>query len=149
MTLFPECSQPQGGRAVLLSIKPKYSDLILSREKLVEFRRSWAREDVGLVVIYASSPQQRLVATVPVQEVIHASPSKLWEYCRSHGGGLTRRELFDYFSGKSKGYAVILGKVKKMRKPIDPGSLIENFSPPQSFRYLTAVELKSIESAGS
>lgn len=149
MTLFPECSQLQGGRAVLLSVKPKYSDLILSREKLVEFRRSWARDDIRLVVIYASSPQQRLVATVPVNEVVHASPSKLWEYCRSHGGGLTRRELYDYFSGKSKGYAVLLGKVKRMRKPVDPRSLLENFSPPQSFRYLTEVELKSIESAAS
>lgn len=149
MTLFPECSQPQGGRAVLLSIKPKYSDLILSSKKSVEFRRSWAREDVGLIVIYASSPQQRLVATVLVEEVVHTSPSKLWEYCRSHGGGLTRRELLDYFSGKPKGYAVILGTVKKLRKPIDPGLLIENFSPPQSFRYLTEVELKSIESASS
>jgi predicted transcriptional regulator len=149
MTLFLECSQPQGGRAVLLSIKPKYSDLILSREKCVEFRRTWAREEVGLVVVYASSPQQRLVATVRVQEVIHASPSKLWEYCRNHGGGLTKKELFEYFSGKPKGYAVMLGKVKKMKKPIDPESIMENFSPPQSFRYLTERELKAIEAINS
>ena len=64
MTLFQECSQPLGGRAILLSIKPKYSDLILSGEKRVEFRRTWAADEVGLIAIYASSPIQRIVALV-------------------------------------------------------------------------------------
>lgn len=145
MMLFQEYLQPVSGRAILLSIKPKYADLILSGRKRVEFRRTWAADQVGLIVIYASSPVQRIVATVEVSEVVCASLTKLWSYCTSHGGGLTRRELIEYFDGKAKGYAALLGEVRKLKKPIDPQGLFADFSAPQSFRYLTAPEVKKIE----
>ena len=145
MTLFQECSQPPGGRAILLSIKPKYSDLILSGEKRVEFRRTWAADEVGLIAIYASSPIQRIVALVGVDEVVWASPTKLWSHCTSRGGALTRRELTEYFGGKVQGCAVLLGQVRKLKQPFDPRSVFKEFSAPQSFRYLTGAEVKKLE----
>ena len=145
MSLFQECSQPPGGRAILLSIKPKYSDLILAGKKRVEFRRTWAVDQVGLIAIYSSSPIQRIVALVEVNEVVCASPTKLWAHCASKGGALTRRELLEYFDGKVQGYAVLLGEVRKLMKPADPRRLFGEFSAPQSFRYLTVPEMKKLE----
>jgi len=145
MSPFLECSPPQAGRAILLSIKPKYSDLILSSEKRVEFRRTWAAEGVKTIVIYASSPIQKIVALVEVEDVIWGSSTALWSYCVARGGALTRRELFDYFEGKKQGCAVLLGALRKLSKPISPGSVLKDFTPPQSFRYLTSIELGKIE----
>jgi len=145
MSLFPKCSLPPAGRAVLLSVKPKYADLISSGSKRVEFRRTWAAEDVGLIAVYASSPVQKIVALVQVEDIVRGSSTLLWSHCTSRGGALTRRELFDYFDGKSQGCAVLLGNVQPLASPIDPKALFKAFAPPQSFRYLSRAELKKIQ----
>jgi predicted transcriptional regulator len=134
----------QGTRAVLLSVKPRFSEQIAAGLKRVEFRRSWAIEPVGLLVIYASAPTQRIVAVVEVEGVEHAAPSKLWTRCSSRGPGLARAELLAYLDGKDMGYGVLLGQVTKPNKPIEPGAVIKDFRPPQSYRYLSAAELKRI-----
>lgn len=145
MHRFQEFSPRQNGKAVLLSIKPKYADLILAGSKRVEFRRSWAVQAVSVIVLYSSSPIQKIVGMVEVEEVIFSSPSALWKICTENGGGLTRKELRSYFSGKSKGVAVMLGKVFLPAKQVEPTDVISNFIPPQSFRYLDEEEYMKIE----
>lgn len=135
---------PAGGRAVLLSIKPKYADMILAGTKTVELRRAWAAQEVATIVIYASSPVQRLVGIVDVNEVKEASPTQLWKVSQIHGGGLSNKELKDYYKGKTKGFAVMLGNVHKAKSPIEPESVFTQFVPPQSFRYLDEQELKQV-----
>ncbi len=39
---------------------------------------------------------------------------------------------------------MLLGQVTKPNKPIDPGAVIKDFRPPQSYRYLSTAELKRI-----
>ncbi|AMU13345.1 MULTISPECIES: ASCH domain-containing protein [Burkholderia cepacia complex] len=145
MSLFQESLSPQGGRAVLLSIKPKYADLILAGSKRVEFRRSWAAQDVSMIVLYSSSPIQKIVGTVEVDEIVVASPTSLWRTCVERGGGLTREELRSYFADKSQGVAVLLGKVVKLAQHVEPSDVFGNFVPPQSFRYLNVSEYMKIE----
>ncbi len=145
MSLFYESSPHPDGRAVLLSIKPKYADLILVGSKRVEFRRSWAAQNVSVIVLYASSPIQKIVGVVEVDNVVVASPTLLWKTCTEKGGGLTRRELRSYFAGKSRGVAVLLGKVFKPMKDVEPKEIIANFVPPQSFRYLDSSEYLKVE----
>jgi predicted transcriptional regulator len=110
----------------------------------VEFRRSWAAKPVGLAVVYSSSPVQRLVGIVEIEGTVLASPSSVWTKCRSRGPGLERKELMEYFSGKSQAYGILLGGVTLPSKPISPKSLFKAFRPPQSYRYLSANELRRI-----
>lgn len=145
MSLFQESSPHLGGRAVLLSIKPKYADLILAGSKRVEFRRSWAAQEVSVIFLYSSSPVQKIVGAVEVTEVVSASPTALWKTCAERGGGLTREELRAYFVGKPQGFAVLLGKVTRPTDHVEPSEVIGNFVPPQSFRYLEAAEYKKLE----
>lgn len=145
MSLFQEFSPRQGGRTVLLSIKPKYADLILSGSKRVEFRRSWAKEDVSMLVLYSSSPVQKIVGVVEVENTIIAPPKSLWETSVERCGGLTKDELRNYFSGKEQGVAVLLGQVFKPAEHIKPLDVIDNFVPPQSFRYLRPHEYIKLE----
>lgn len=145
MSLFQGSSPQPCGRAVLLSIKPKYADLILAGSKRVEFRRSWAAQDVGVIVLYSSAPVQKIVGMVEVSKVVVASPTALWKTCTDMGGGLTRQELRAYFAGKSRGVAVLLGRVFNSSKSLAPSDVIDGFVPPQSFRYLDAGEYANLE----
>jgi predicted transcriptional regulator len=145
MTLFPDYSDAQNSSAILLSIKPKFANLIVEGSKLVELRRTIPAQNVGTVAIYSSSPVQMIVALVDVKETIEASPSKLWEISKGNGGGLTRAELVAYFESKKTGFALMLENVRVFSKPANPVKIFKPFSAPQSFRYLAPKELKKLE----
>ena len=144
MKRFQECLRPQGPRAVLLSIRPRFAEQILAGTKTVEFRRSWAADPVGLAVVYSSSPVQRLVCIVEIEGEVFAPPASVWTRCRARGPGLERKELMEYFAGKDRAYGVLLGSLALPKIPIRPTSLFRGFRPPQSFRYLNATELHRI-----
>ncbi len=144
MSRSQEFSLPQESRGVLLSVKPRFSELIVAGTKRVEFRRTWALEEVGCVAVYASSPIQNIVAVVEVESIVRASPTALWKISKVRGGGLTLKELQEYFDGKSQGVAVLLGRRWLPSKPLEPNSMVPNFRAPQSFRYLTAAEVRRL-----
>ena len=137
-------SGQRAGQTIILSVKPKYAELIQSGAKKVEFRRVWAAQDIQSIAIYVSAPVQHILGIAQVSKVVLAKPSTLWTYCTQHGGGLSHAELLDYFEGKNTGYAVILGDVKIFQNGIEPHKIIKNFSPPQSFRYMTSSEVKRL-----
>ena len=145
MTLFPEYSDSHNGSAILLSVKPKFANLIVEGSKLVELRRTVPAQAVGTIAIYSSSPVQSIVALADVKETIEASPSKLWSIAKDNGGGLTRTELMAYFDSKKTGFALMLGNVRVYSKPVKPVKIFKPFSAPQSFRYLTPKEMKKLE----
>lgn len=144
MTLFPDCSDSPSGSAILLSVKPKFADLIVAGSKRVEFRRAAPSQSVGTIALYSSLPVQAIVALVDVNETIEATPSKLWELARDNGGGLTKTELQAYFESKKTGFALMLENVRVFNKPLNPKKIFRVFTPPQSFRYLTEKELRKL-----
>lgn len=144
MTLFQESSEQPTGRAVLLSIKPKYADLILDGSKTVELRRSWPSNDVGVMVIYSSAPVQRLTGLAVIKEIRECSFEGLWEIAQTHGGGVTHEELQEYIGAKKKSYGVMLGRVAPAEVLVDPKDLFSNFTPPQGFLYLTPQDYRRV-----
>jgi predicted transcriptional regulator len=145
MTLFPEYSDAHNGSAILLSVKPKFANLIVEGSKLVELRRTIPAQTVGTIAIYSSSPVQMVVALADVSETIEASPTKLWDISKGNGGGLTKAELLAYFESKKTGFALMLGNIRVYGKPVNPAKIFKPFSAPQSFRYITTQELKKLE----
>lgn len=120
---------------VLLSIKPQYAEKIFSGEKKYEFRRSIFKEpDIKTIVVYASSPVQRIIGEFDVDCVLCATPSKLWKQTK-RAAGITEKDFFQYFTGKHTAYAIKLGKVRRYRTAV---SLKDKFevAPPQSFVYI-------------
>lgn len=131
-------------RVALISIHPCFVEKILSGEKRLEFRRSWAIESVDVLLIYSTSPIQRIVATANIVSVTKGTPTSLWELAKEKGGGVTRQLIYDYFEGKKTGYAIEMDGIVKFRNPIDPKKILTNFSAPQSFRYLGLSDYKII-----
>lgn len=147
MSLFPESSQQPTGRAVLLSIKPKYADLIIAGSKTVELRRSWPSNDIGVMVIYSSAPIQRLTGIALIKEVRECDFESLWKVSQEHGGGVTYEELQDYIDKKKHSYGVMLGRVAPAEVLVDPKDLFPTFTPPQGFLYLSPSDYQRVIAA--
>jgi predicted transcriptional regulator len=144
MSLFPESFEQPSGRAVLLSIKPKYAELIRAGTKRVELRRSWTSSDVGIMVLYSSAPVQKLVGVAFVDRIEERDFENLWKLADASGGGVTYDELKSYVNGKKTAFGVMIDRAKTAEAQIDPKELFPDFTPPQSFAYLGPDEFRRV-----
>lgn len=133
--------------ALLISIRPRFVDLIFSGKKKVELRRVKPRVQAGdLVVIYASGKTKGMVGAFEVRGVTAATPGLIWKK-HNGGSGLTKDEFDDYFSDAAIGYAIQIGKVWKIQEPVPLNTLRKRragFRPPQSYHYWKLDELLQI-----
>jgi len=120
---------------VLLSIKPKYAEMILSGEKKYEFRRTIFKEtDVKKIVIYASSPVSKVIGEFEVDDILSFDITELW-LLTMDSAGIDKGYYDSYFSGKEVGHAIKVKNVKKYPKHKD----LREFNikrAPQSFAYI-------------
>ncbi|WP_415712719.1 ASCH domain-containing protein [Maridesulfovibrio sp.] len=131
--------------AIFLPIKPVYASRIISGEKIYEFRKTMPARRVSHIVIYASSPQQAIVGIAQVDKVLSAPVEKLWEQT-SKSAGIDKISYLKYFCGKEIAYAYQLKKIRKLSQNISPHDLWENFTIPQSFRYLPRILFEQVNS---
>jgi len=120
---------------VLLSIKPEYAEKIFNGTKKYEFRRSvFKNPDVKTIVVYASSPVQRVIGEFTIDKILNEDLKKLWEKTKEFSG-ISENFFFEYFNNKEKGFAI---KIKDVIKYKESLCLKSNFNatPPQSFMYL-------------
>lgn len=123
---------------VLLSIKPEFADKIFSGTKKYEFRRSiFKKKEVKTVVVYASSPVQKIIGEFEIETIIKEEINRLWNLTKDFSG-ISEDYFFEYFSNKDNGFAIKIKRTKKYKRPL---SIKEDFNatPPQSFMYLTKV----------
>lgn len=119
---------------VILSIKPQYALKIFTGEKKFEFRRAIFKRPVTTVVVYASSPVQKIIGEFKVNAVLSDNPSEIWD-ATSEFAGITL-EFFDlYFNGKNVAHAIEVMEPVLYEKEM---SLFETYGikPPQSFAYI-------------
>jgi len=122
----------------LLSIRPRYVELIASGKKQYEFRKSLFRNrNIGKVYIYATRPVGRIVGSFRVGTILEDHPQRLWEQLKDVSG-LTEDEFFEYFGQRDRGFAIKIESLDRMAEPIDPRALDADFVAPQSFCYLAS-----------
>jgi len=120
---------------VLLSIKPKFAEKIFDGTKKFEFRKSiFKNTDIKMVIVYASSPLQKVIGEFEIDSILNDQLPNLWEQTKQHAG-IDEEYFYQYFSKRSSGYAI---KIKKTKKYDTPLCLRKHFNatPPQSFIYL-------------
>jgi len=121
---------------VLLSIKPEFADKIFNGSKKFEFRRViFKNPNVKKVIVYASSPVQKVIGEFEIDEIISHAPTDLWHKTKKHSG-ISENYFFEYFADKKKGFAI---KIKSPVKYENPKCIKAHFkvAPPQSFLYLS------------
>jgi predicted transcriptional regulator len=131
-------------RAILMSIKPKYADLIFAGAKTIELRRVCPKIVAGdLVLVYVSSPRMALVGGFEVAGIVSGEPESLYEKWNEHSG-LEKETFLDYFRGTSTAYGILIGPTWKFEYPTELKTLRRikgGFHPPQSYRYVGSEEL--------
>ena len=121
---------------VLLSIKPEFAYKILEGVKKYEFRRSIFKDsNIKNVIIYASSPERKVVGEFEIDGILFEELNSLWHKTKKYSG-IDESYFFDYFSDKEKGYAIKVKKIQKYERPLELNEIYSS-CPPQSFAYLT------------
>lgn len=122
----------------LLSIKPEFGEKILEGEKEYEFRKTVFKDPskVDNIIMYASSPVQRIIGFFSISKVIEGRPEDLWNRFKDQSGIDDRGRFLDYFAGRKTGYAIEIENVVPLSQPVDPSSYIDDFQPPMSFNYV-------------
>jgi len=121
---------------IIISIKPKYVDLIFAGCKRVELRKRGAWISPGTrILIYATLPLGALVgeARVCFRELLPIDV--LWE---RHGAqaAIERKSFGAYYSGADEGIALGLQLVTRYPEPVSLDALRaagDGFRPPQSY----------------
>ena len=121
---------------VLLSIKPNFAEAIFGGTKRFEFRRTIFREpNVNRVIVYASSPVQKVLGEFTIGEILDLTLKDLWKET-NRWSGIEQHYFNDYFHGCKSGYALRIIKPRRFSRPL---SLQQHYGithPPQSFRYV-------------
>ena len=126
---------------VILSIKPQFVQEIVAGRKRFEFRKKTFKQPVDKVYVYSSAPVCKLVGEFSLCSISSGCPTIVWRQT-SKFAGISKSFFDDYFLGKSIAYALKIGEFKAYKKPIDANSVISNFTPPQSYRYVEDLDLK-------
>ena len=119
---------------ILISIKPEYTEKIISGVKKYEYRRHVAKKDISSIIIYETTPIKRVVAEAEIEAILSYTPDELWKLTEEESG-INKKFFDEYFKGKRIANAYRIGKVKVFEKP----KLLEDYGVrcvPQSFIYI-------------
>jgi len=120
---------------VLLSIKPEFAESIFDGSKKYEFRKAiFKNPDIKTVVVYASSPVQRVIGEFDIETILKASPDELWKETKD-ASGITEEFFFDYFQNRDTAFAIKVKNIHRFKKTLCLRKSY-NKTPPQSFCYV-------------
>lgn len=120
---------------VLLSIKPKFAELIFNGTKKFEFRKAiFKNSNIKTVVVYASAPLQKVIGEFEIEEIFNDELEKLWSRTKQFAG-IEEEYFYQYFAEREMGYAIKIMETRRYDTPLSL-KLDFNLTPPQSFLYL-------------
>ncbi len=131
--------------SLLLSLKPRHAEAILSGRKTVELRRVFSRRWEGhRASIYATSPVMSLVGEARIARVVSASPGDIWaQYGDAIG---CDRTSFDAYVGKKAAmFAIELADVRPFARSVGISCLADMIGArpraPQSYASLVSTSV--------
>lgn len=125
----------QNRTVALLSIHPAYAERLLEGSKCVELRKTRLAREIDYVIIYSTSPVQKVVGYFSVAKVAIGLPKAIWsEY--KHVAGIESRDFIQYYEGAKQAVAIEVEQMHKLSCPVPLSVLGAGLKPPQSFQYL-------------
>ena len=126
-------------RMIVLSLKPRFAEVILAGSKTAELRRTVPKIVVPTrALLYATTPVRALLGTCIITKVRAADLAVLW---REYGSksDLRHHQFRQYFEGLDAGTALELTQPRAFSRRIplqDLRAKPRGFRPPQSFAYI-------------
>ncbi|MDO4460647.1 MAG: ASCH domain-containing protein [Clostridia bacterium] len=129
---------------VLLSIMPKYANQIKAGIKRIELRKRIPALSQGdIVILYESSPIQRITAYCVIDSVVALSPAEMWS-TYSCVLGISKKDYDSYFLSASCAYGLCIKNVVEFSHPIKLHDSLGILRPPQSYRYLAETDFTTL-----
>ena len=126
-------------RPLIISLKPRYANLVFSGEKKVELRR---RIPLGFVdrqvFVYVSKMRMALCGGFRIGTILCGAPNEVWTQV-AHSACLDRTSFDAYYAGVEIAYALEITEVWEFEVPIELDTLRKQFGSfvaPQSWRYV-------------
>ena len=122
-------------KAVLLSIKPEFAHKIFDGTKKYEFRKQIFKDSsVKKVIVYSSSPEQKVIGEFKIDTILSDTPSAIWLQTRDYSG-ISQAFYDEYFRGRQNAYAIKVASTRIYEQKKDLSDFDIMF-PPQSFTYV-------------
>lgn len=122
-------------KAVLLSIKPEFAHKIFEGSKKFEFRKQVFKDtSVKKVIVYSSSPEQKVIGEFEIETILDDTPDKIWIQTRLYSG-ISQEFFKSYFEGRDKAYAIKVASTKRYSKHKSLADF-NIHTAPQSFAYV-------------
>ena len=118
-----------------MSIKPEYVDKIFSSKKKYEYRKRKCKEKIDTIIVYSSSPIQKVVGELKIKQVLYDKKSIIWNKTNRYSG-ITKIKYDKYYENCDNAVAYEIEKAILYDKPKD----LKDFNirtAPQSYVYIT------------
>ncbi len=134
-----EIAELDQDRMIVLSLKPRFAEAILTGTKTVELRRTTPKIEVPTrALLYATTPVRALLGTCIITSVTSAHLTDLWGEYGSRAE-VSYHEFKRYFEGVKVGTALALARQRPFTRKVPLQDLRAEpigFRPPQSFAYV-------------
>jgi predicted transcriptional regulator len=135
---------------IILSIKPKYAEMIYNGSKKYEFRKRLYPQHVsncgvpftrGRIYLYESKPVQKITGFIKVDnyvaDIVKTPRDELWAHVKN-GAGITKDEFDKYFKDAEMATAWHIKSYHKFKYPVKPEELFWNsWAAPQFYVFIT------------
>ena len=133
-------NNPRSYDSMVMSIKPKYAELILNNKKSIEIRTKFSKNCEGITMfIYASKPVQCIIGEARISSVVKEKPEIIWDLYNEKIG-CTQHEYNSYCKRTNKVNALVLDDIRPYANPIPWATFATTFNaplkPPQSYQFL-------------
>jgi predicted transcriptional regulator len=128
-------------RVALMAIHPEYADAILDGRKVVEFRKRSPAPDINSVLIYATSPVQRIVGEFGIDRVVRGTPIEIWRTF-GEGGSIARLDFDRYYQNSKTAVALVVRWARRLDSAVPLSALTPTPTVPQSFSYVLSHQVE-------
>lgn len=133
-------------RPIVLSLQPKWAELIRSGEKTIELRRRFPRYLQGAAAyIYVSSPTCSITSIVQMGAVHELAIDELWR-CHGKASCVDEQHFALYFQDRKVGFGIEVVHHFSLPRRWDLPDLRKevNFTAPQSWGYASPMLVDAV-----
>lgn len=130
-----------------MAIHPGYAHAILDGRKQVEFRKRSLASDVTTVVIYATTPEKRILGEFSIDRTLVGPPAELWATIGAVGE-IDEASYALYFAGSEKAAGIVISCARRYPTGVPLAGLNPEPAVPQSFTYVSGAMLRQIRDLG-
>lgn len=121
---------------LLLSIKPKYANLIRNGTKTVELRKRMPKKDCKIALVYESHPIKKASFLIKIKRIESRPKKVIWEKY-SKKCAISKKYFNQYYKDSKESIAIIIDDIIPLEKHLTRKRLEKmGLIPPQDYRYI-------------